>query len=1517
MHSPPESTSVDLRPPFIARFLRGLLTFGFLMLGLAPALAEEPERQALLVVKPGALRGDDASILARLEALGFEVEVQRSNRVTSTDATGQDLVVVSSSAKAQQVRTTFRDVSVPVVTWQPLLFDDLGMTESSPGIDFGEAPGATIEIVDPGHFLAAGLSGAVTVVDASDGSPSLHFGAPNDAAFRVATLPGEPSKATVFGYETGAAMPGLSAPGRRVGLFLDDRSGQRTAEGWALLDAALIWAVSQGVDTTAPELEIEAPETTPVVGDPSPRIVLTYSDAGRGLDFASLVVSVNSIPVTSTCAIGGRRAECATPRLAAGSHQIAAEIADLEGNATTARLDFDLVLDPPEPGPPTVEIQAPTPDLPTNATSRVVTGIFTGDAVTLDVNGVPATLVGEVFTATVPLAEGANAVTATVTNDLGTARDMIVLVVDTTPPALTLEAPGDDFVTSDSTVEVRGTVADDGAVVLLEVAGEPVVPEADGSFVVEVPLLLGDDDLVVSAQDRVGNFSTIERRIRRGAAPAVTVETPQPGAVLRTTTVEVRGTFEAALEAPTTVTVEGQSAEIGPGATFRARVPLEPGANLLRVVASNLFGSTTEEILVEHRRRPTITLDSPANDLLTAAQTVRVQGTVERGSADAGPLTVTVGGVPATLLPGTPTLFEAEVPLAEGRNALVAVATDASGETATATLRIHRDTTPPRLTLVSPSPGATLTRSTVAVVGSFRDLSVAPGDAPPTVEVEGRLATLEGDRFLLPDLELVPGPNPIRVVGTDTAGNVATLDLSLTFDPAVGAGGLQVVAGDLQTGTVGQALSVAPSVELRDLTGQPRVGAQIVFRVTESDGLVGPAGEETRARVVTTDALGQASVRWTLGTRAGAGNQRLEASVVGGRERLAFLASATPDTATVLLQDSGAGQIGTAGETLPLPLTAAVTDAHSNRLPGVPVTFTVVSGDGTVVSGDGTVAPGATTQTIVTGADGVAAAALTLGFEEGRGNHQVVADFEGNPGGPVKFSASALQPGDPAETQVSGRILDPTDQPIAGVTVRLLGTDRVTESDADGRFVLTPAPVGRVLLDVDGSTADRPGTWPHLEYELFPVAGRDTTVGGPIFLLPLDVEAGLAVDATRGGVLEVPDLPGLTLEVAPGAATFPDGSKEGVVSVTAVRADKVPMTPNFGQQPRLVVTIQPSGTVFDPPAVFTMPNLEGLPAGQVNELVSFDHDQFRFVTVGTGVVSEDGLQIRSSPGTGIVEGGWHAVAGPQPSGDCCQCTECQQCDPGVGACVADDTKTPSNACQTTQITLLDNALEPVRRTLNGIRNVPFVARAFLEFTGGLEVGVSLQTCPLCCGGNELETGTQKVTTGAKVTAALGLELNPFRVPGFQKDFNLFGFDVSIDVVPPTLTPFLSGAGSVDLGVNLEVNRCLAQFCYRVQGCGNLTGEVGIEAKTQVQVLVGDRGIDVEISARAFGQAQGVLQAGVGAGELCPRDPGNPDDGPGFADACLGDVTGNVMVQVLGFSSQWQWKFLEGDPGCGC
>jgi glucose/arabinose dehydrogenase len=206
---------------------------------------------ALLVVKDaGVLSAGDGAVKARLEALGYVVTV-RSETATAGDAAGKELVLISSTVSAAAVHSKFRDVAVPVVVWEASIFDDMGLTGPTSGADFGEQTSRTSLLIGaPAHPLAAGLTGTRTVVSSAQ---TFKWGRPAPAAVQAANLGGDGTRATIFGYEAGAAMRAGTAAARRVGFFSHDQSANVfTADGWKLFEAAVSWADGIGLPPPPP-----------------------------------------------------------------------------------------------------------------------------------------------------------------------------------------------------------------------------------------------------------------------------------------------------------------------------------------------------------------------------------------------------------------------------------------------------------------------------------------------------------------------------------------------------------------------------------------------------------------------------------------------------------------------------------------------------------------------------------------------------------------------------------------------------------------------------------------------------------------------------------------------------------------------------------------------------------------------------------------------------------------------------------------------------------------------------------------------------------------------------------------------------------------------------------------------------------------------------------------------------------------------------------------------------------------
>lgn len=855
-----------------------------------------------------------------------------------------------------------------------------------------------------------------------------------------------------------------------------------------------------------------------------------------------------------------------------------------------------------------------------------------------------------------PLAGGGHTVEVSIADrarNVATATWSFTL--DLEPPAVALVEPADGALLGASTVTVSGTATDDHEVSRVRVNGVEATV-AQGVFAADLSLEEGLTQIVAVATDGFGREAAAAVSVILDLAPpTLSVSHPRDGQTINAAEVAVRGEVRDELGAAF-VEVAGVEVPVEEDG-FETVVELPEGPSSIELLARDQVGNETVTTLdIERFSLPEVAIGSPADLSFVAATAVDVAGTVTEGSS------VVVNGVTASVSGSG--FLATGVPLIEGGNVVTATGTDSDGHVVTDSVHLVRDVTPPRITIAQPADGAIVFEPRISVRGLVNDLVAGTVNAPDAaVSVNGLPAEVANRSFYLPALALSPGENEIVVAAVDSSGNASEARATVRFETAP-ASRVVPISGDGQSGVIGAPLADPLVVEVRGSTGLPETGVPVVFKVRGNNGHL---GEGARLIAVPSDEAGRAAATFTLGTRAGVGNQVVQASAVGYAPTV-FTATALAAPPSRIVLDAGGLQLGIAGRELPRPLVATVTDSGHNRIPDASVRFQAVQGGGSFPNG-------LQEALVATDSDGRAITAFRLDPEEGVANNVVEAVIADLPESPVaSFVASGRTAGDPAETSVSGVALDNTNRPIEGVTMRIKGTTRTAVTDAQGQFRIDGAPVGSIKLIADGSTANRPGSWPDLEFDLVTVPGRDNTVNMPIFLLPLDLENGLFVDEATGGTLTMPDLPGFALDVAPGSVTFPGGGRSGLVSATVVHSDKVPMVPNFGQQPRLIVTIQPAGARFEPPARLTIPNVDGLAPGEVTEMYSFDHDLGHFVSIGPATVSDDGTTVTSNPGVGILKAGWHCGGNPAGSGTTHDCPECQSCVDN--RCEADDGKSP-------------------------------------------------------------------------------------------------------------------------------------------------------------------------------------------------------------------------------------------------
>ena len=169
------------------------------------------------------------------------------------------------------------------------------------------------------------------------------------------------------------------------------------------------------------------------------------------------------------------------------------------------------------------------------------------------------------------------------------------------------------------------------------------------------------------------------------------------------------------------------------------------------------------------------------------------------------------------------------VELTAGRNDLSATIVEGAVESSPSPVVTYIfDKDPPKIVVASPRAGVTINSGNVIIKGTTqpRTTLLARNDANGT-SVSG-LAATDGTFSLA--LPLEPGPNAIKITGTDPAGNIGQLSMSLVRGSGKLAAALSASAYRISVSSLPRSLQM--SVLVTDPDGNPLAGANLTFTLT-------------------------------------------------------------------------------------------------------------------------------------------------------------------------------------------------------------------------------------------------------------------------------------------------------------------------------------------------------------------------------------------------------------------------------------------------------------------------------------------------------------------------------------------------------------------------------------------------------------------------------------------------------------------------------------------------------------
>ena len=538
--------------------------------------------------------------------------------------------------------------------------------------------------------------------------------------------------------------------------FSSVADGRHTLQVRAVDDAGntIDASVSVVVDVDAPTVTITSPSSGSVITAPSQTVSWSGSDVGSGV--ANYLVKVDGgawatlSPSTTSYICSG---------LAQGSHTVTVRAVDNVGNYKDATVTFVVSNTGSDITAPSLTITSPQDGSTITETHPTITWTASDASgiayyqIVRDGGSWAQLSSGQTsYTTVMELADGSHTVTVRAVDKAGNYRDATTTftvstkVADTTPPSLIISSPANGATVSDTHPTVTWTASDASGIAYYQIVRDGgnwvTLPSSQTSYTTQNALADGQHTMTVRAVDNAGNYKdatvvfTVSTYVADTTPPSLTITSPANGATIadKHATITWSASDASGIAYYDIMRDGGNWVQLPSSQTSYTTVDaLAQGSHTVTVRAVDGVGNYRDVTTVftvgtaADTTPPSLTITSPANGATIADKHATITWSASDASGIAYYQIVRDGGA-WVQLPSGQTSYTTVNELADGTHTVTVRAVDNAGNykdvtTVFTVSTTAADTTPPSLTIISPTYGATVTATHPTISWTASDAS--------------------------------------------------------------------------------------------------------------------------------------------------------------------------------------------------------------------------------------------------------------------------------------------------------------------------------------------------------------------------------------------------------------------------------------------------------------------------------------------------------------------------------------------------------------------------------------------------------------------------------------------------------------------------------------------------------------------------------------------------------------------------------------------------------------------------